>query len=93
MLVSNFTVSNAARLNNEKKLIDKLQKTYPQKFGRPLLNLTGPVVINMRSQLIQIVKVDPNSQVLVTNIWNNFVTIKFLIKVKKKHILKIQTFL
>lgn len=45
------------RLNNEKKLIDKLQKTYPQKYGRPLMNLTGPVVITLRSQLIQIVKV------------------------------------
>lgn len=64
--------TSGTRLNNEKKLIDKLQKTYPQKFGRPLVNLTGPVVISLRSQLIQIVKVDPNSQVLVTNVWNNF---------------------
>ena len=49
--------ASGVRLNNEKKLIDKLQKTYPQKYGRPLMNLTGPVVIQLRSQLIQIVKV------------------------------------
>lgn len=70
-LLPNLLVAGV-RLNNEKRLIDKLRKTYPQKFGRPLVNLTGPVVITLRSQLIQIVKVDPNSQVLVTNVWNNF---------------------
>lgn len=61
------------RLNNEKLLIEKLTKNYPQKFGRPLLNESqGPVVITIKSQLIQIVKLDPNNQVLATNIWNNF---------------------
>jgi hypothetical protein len=50
-------VVDGIRLNNEKLLIDKLQRSYPQKFGRPLLNLTGPVVITIRSQLIQIVKI------------------------------------
>lgn len=45
------------RLNNEKLLIKKLTENYPQKFGRPLINDTdGPVVIRMRVQLIQIVK-------------------------------------
>lgn len=45
------------RLNNEKLLIKKLTESYPQKFGRPLINDTdGPVIIKLRVQLIQIVK-------------------------------------
>jgi hypothetical protein len=60
-------------MNNEKLLIKQLTENYPQKFGRPFLNDTKePLVIKMRVQLIQIVKLDPVDQVLVTNVWNNF---------------------
>lgn len=45
------------RLNNEKLLIQKLTGNYPEKLGRPLLNDSdGPVLIRIRPQLIQIVK-------------------------------------
>jgi hypothetical protein len=63
------------RLNNEKLLIKQLTENYPQKFGRPFINdsLGEPLVVKMRVQLIQIVKVDPNNQILQTNVWTNFV--------------------
>jgi hypothetical protein len=64
------------RLNNEKLLIKQLTENYPQKFGRPFLNDSSePLLVRMRVQLIQIVKLDANEQVLLTNVWNNFVRI------------------
>lgn len=63
------------RMNNEKLLIQKFMDEYPEKYGRPLRNITeGPVTIGLRVQLIQIVKIDPLDNVLVTNVWNNFVS-------------------
>jgi hypothetical protein len=63
------------RLNNEKLLIKKLTENYPQKFGRPFLNDSSePLYIKIRAQLIQIVELDATEQVLVTNVWNNFVS-------------------
>lgn len=57
------------RLNNEKLLIEKLTKNYPQKFGRPLLNESqGPVVITLKSQLIQIVKLVCYTSLFLLNI-------------------------
>jgi len=57
LIVSIVVDCEKVRLNNEKLLIEKLTKNYPQKFGRPLLNESqGPVVITLKSQLIQIVK-------------------------------------
>lgn len=64
------------RMNFEKQLIKKFIEKYPVKYGRPLWNISqGPVKIGLRVQLIQIVKVDPVDQVLVTNVWNNFVSV------------------
>ncbi|CAF0873576.1 unnamed protein product [Brachionus calyciflorus] len=72
VLVVDCTMQQA-RLNNEKLLIKKLTENYPQKFGRPLLNDSdGPVVIKLRIQLIQIVKLDAIDQTMVTNVWTNY---------------------
>ena len=51
------TQVSKVRLNNEKLLIKQLTENYPQKLGRPFLNdSTEPLVVRMRVQLIQIVK-------------------------------------
>ena len=49
------------KLNNEKLLIKKLTENYPQKYGRPLLNISdGPARIQLKLQLIQIVNLVNN---------------------------------
>lgn len=53
------------RLNNEKLLIKKLTENYPQIYGRPLINdSAGPVIIKLKVQLIQIVKLVRNKIII-----------------------------
>jgi hypothetical protein len=80
LLVVNGNIEKV-RLNNEKLLIKKLTESYPQKFGRPLINDSdGPVSIKLKMQLIQIVKLDATDQVFVTNVWNNYVRSLIILK-------------
>ncbi|CAI9723704.1 neuronal acetylcholine receptor subunit alpha-10-like [Octopus vulgaris] len=84
--VTMFLVSAAFNHNlpvsEEKLLVKRLLDRYARlgKIGRPVLNTSETVTVNFDLSLIQIVDVDEKNQVLVTNIWYNYVWTDHLLK-------------
>lgn len=50
-----FNSSGPIKLNNEKRLIDDLFKSYQVKFGRPVNNMSEKVVVYFGIYLIQLI--------------------------------------
>lgn len=50
-----FNSSGPVKLNNEKRLIDDLFKSYQVKFGRPVNNMSEKVVVYFGVYLIQLI--------------------------------------
>ncbi|XP_014776336.1 neuronal acetylcholine receptor subunit alpha-3 isoform X5 [Octopus bimaculoides] len=69
-------------VSEEKLLVKRLLDRYARlgKIGRPVLNTSETVTVNFDLSLIQIVDVDEKNQVLVTNIWYNYVWTDHLLK-------------
>lgn len=80
-----FFVASAAFNHNllvsdEKLLVKRLLDRYARlgKIGRPVLNTSETVTVNFDLSLIQIVDVDEKNQVLVLNIWYNYVSTRHI---------------
>jgi len=64
-------VSSETNMSSEGELVELLLTNY-QKSGRPVLDVSKPVVVKVGVTLQQILKVDEKEQTITTNIWLNF---------------------
>ena len=65
-------------MSDEKRLIKYLLDNYETVgvIGRPVFNTSETIKVNYGLALIQILDLDEKNQVLTTNVWSRYVSIK-----------------
>ena len=56
----------------ENRLLNNLMENY-QKYERPVADETSPVNLNFTLSLQQIIDLDERNQLLITNLWLNYI--------------------